>query len=191
MLRHLIFFSLITLFNTIGNANETTEKRMLARQLVDLLQYDVQLKIAEEACLDSANTIPLETIYSSDEEMLAIIRKDKNFRHAVQGAYDTYLKKTCAIQIKEELLNMTLLAHQEKMSVEALKEAIRFYSGDAGKKMIEAHRALTNTMYKDYAVKSAKLQPEINAEYYDNIENIKEAHGASKECHWLFKIFCW
>jgi hypothetical protein len=149
-------------------------ERELADRFVRLLRYDEQYRDYEKQCLSTAGAVSPEALVRQSPERFFGIKPGSKYWPDIVAAYEAFYLEACERPTEEEFLNALAEAYAEELSLEEIREALAFYSGSTGQRLVGAHKAATRNVYQAWKRYNAEQIPRASANFDRRLLEIGE-----------------
>ena len=159
MSRYYLLLSFLVGFAVIPAAKANESSSTLAMQLVELMQYSDQYKEYHSQCVTTSKSVTPESLAEKNPDRFYGIRPGSKLWPEVIKAYDVYYQQVCERPTQMEFMRTIADAYARKLSVQQLRDTIRFYSSPTGKRLIEANKAAVRSVYEEWNRLNARQIP--------------------------------
>jgi hypothetical protein len=167
-----VLTALLGLSASHGDADDT--ERGLADRFVRLLRYDEQYHDYQKQCLSTAAAVTPEELLRQSPDRFFGIKPGSKYWPEIVAAYETFYQEACARPTEQEFLDALAEAYAEQLSLEQMREALTFYSGDTGQRLVGAHKEATRNVYVAWKRYNAEQIPRASASFDRRLREIGE-----------------
>lgn len=146
----------------------------LANEFVVLMQYSDQYSDYRQQCLSAEKAVTAELLVKQTPNYFGGIQPNDSRWPKVVKAYSQYYVDLCQHPTQDEFLSAMTRAYATTMSAKDLRAAIRFYSTQAGKHMIAAHRVAARNVYEDLRRINSQQIPLATKNFQERITKISK-----------------